>query len=111
MDRYFFVKFPEGMSAVANVDSYMISNVWTLRRINVPEKHRGKGHGSDLLRQVCEAADEAQMPVQLTVYASGALDDDQLTAWYKRYGFEVFTATEGGHPISYMERQPVRKES
>jgi ribosomal protein S18 acetylase RimI-like enzyme len=60
---------------------------WTISRINVPKEHRGKGLGSAMLKRILADADEEGIDLYLVVYATGALDDEQLTEWYERYGF------------------------
>jgi predicted GNAT family N-acyltransferase len=62
---------------------------WTINRINVPEfgDWRGKGHGSRLLKMICDDADKENQPLYLEPMPSGPLDYDALVAWYKRYGF------------------------
>lgn len=60
---------------------------FVVTRINVPQQFRGKGHGSKLLKMVLDAADEAQVTLELDVYASGPLSDEDLVFWYERHGF------------------------
>lgn len=59
----------------------------TISRINVPYTFRGKGYGSALLKQCCTDADNEGVHLELCVSGSGGLSDQQLTRWYKRYGF------------------------
>lgn len=59
-----------------------------VNRINVPHKHRGQGHGSTLLRQICEDADREGVSLHLCINPTGPLDYDQLEKWYRRYGFD-----------------------
>lgn len=66
----------------ATFSGYMIT------RINVPDQHRGKGLGSKLLKEICDAADAEGVMLWLEIMPSGPLDYDALEAWYKRYGFK-----------------------
>lgn len=56
-------------------------------RINVPAEHRGKGIGSKLLRSIVADADIMGVTLILEPSPYGGLNYEQLTAWYKRYGF------------------------
>lgn len=65
---------------------------WMVTAVDVGVRQRGKGHGSNLLRQVCEHLDE--MEADATLYASPdgtvpGLTLDELIEWYGRYGFVV----------------------
>ena len=73
-------------SIVDLTDYYGLGLMMT--RINVPRQHRGQGHGSALLKRVCEEADKDQVTLFLEVLPSGPLDYDQLVAWYERHGFK-----------------------
>jgi hypothetical protein len=72
---------------------------WTITRINVPKKHRGKGEGRSLLRRICTDADVEGVTLYLEVLPSGGLDFNELTAWYGRYGFKTVLS-------GYMRRLP-----
>lgn len=76
---------------------------WCISRINVPAEHRGEGHGSAMLRMILRDADAEQVTLWLEVQPSGPLDRQQLTAWYKRYGFKP-------HKYGYMIRRPRKKK-
>jgi ribosomal protein S18 acetylase RimI-like enzyme len=78
----------------------MVPGTMTITRINVPVEHRGKGHGSKILRRICNAADRYQVKLTLEVMPSGGLNYEQLVDWYHRYGF-VWNAT-----YMYMIRRP-----
>lgn len=72
---------------------------WVITRINVPREHRGKGHGSALLKRILVDADVEQVTLALEVFPSGPLDYDDLMYWYHRHGFR---STKSG----YMVRKP-----
>ena len=76
-----------------------------ITRINVPIKSRGQGHGSKILQCIVRDADRMQVVLHLEVFASGALSEKQLRAWYSRYGFENNGVVEG-----IMTRLPKREE-
>jgi len=85
----------------------------TLNRINVPKGFRGRGHGSQLLRQVCEAADKHDQPIYLSVSPSDGLDHWQLCLWYMRHGFTPVYDTPGmfKRPKPSVARLPYRLEA
>ncbi len=70
-----------------------------LTRINVPQQHRKKGIGSQLLKEVITEADKTKTTIWLQVLSSGGLNRSQLISWYKRYGFEFCSNTT-------MKRKP-----
>lgn len=72
---------------------------WTITRINIPEKSRGNGYGSRLLRRITDDADAEVVKLVLEPFPSGPLDYDALVAWYTRHGFRM---TRHG----YMLREP-----
>jgi len=53
-----------------------------ITEFHVPEEFRGKGEGSELLKEVCEQAD--QYDIMLILIA----DTQKLALYYGRFGFE-----------------------
>lgn len=76
-----------------------------ITRINVPAKYRGSGVGSQLLSEICSAADTDHIELILEVMSSGDLSDEELVDWYSRYGFKVKFNKDYGSVI--MQRHPV----
>lgn len=67
-------------------DAWLVCDIFTIAG------QRHKGHAGDLLRQAIEVSEETDLPLVLHVAGSGApdtLDDEELTAWYRRYGFDA----------------------
>lgn len=64
-------------------------DVWEVNRVNVPQPHRGYGHGSELLKRLTADADAEGATLVLNIYASGALDHQALVEWYRRNGFTL----------------------
>lgn len=62
----------------------------------VPEEHRGKGEASELLKEVCNEADDKQLLLVLIA------DTDRLALFYGRFGFEVIQV----EPVILMNRLP-----
>jgi len=85
----------------------------TLNRINVPKGFRGRRHGSQLLRQICDAADKYDQPIYLAVSPSDGLDHHQLCLWYMRYGFTPVYDTPGmfKRPKSSVARLPYKLDT
>ena len=65
---------------------------WTIDRINVPDIVRGKGHGSTLLKSICEDADRRGIILKLHIIAGDGLTHAQLESWYRRHGFKIRNA-------------------
>lgn len=49
----------------------------------------GQGYGSRMLDALCEMADRHQVALRFEVVPSGRLDQEQISQWYARRGFEV----------------------
>jgi len=52
-----------------------------LTEFHVPEEFRGKGEGSELMKAVCEQADEHHIMLILIA------DTEKLAMYYERFGF------------------------
>jgi predicted GNAT family N-acyltransferase len=76
---------------------------WTIGRINVPTKHRGKGYGTKLLSLVLADADSESVELWLEVSASDGLSHAELVSWYRRHGF-----SEGAY--GYMIRRHLERK-
>jgi N-acetylglutamate synthase-like GNAT family acetyltransferase len=70
---------------------YLIQPGWLeLDRIEVHDTCRNRGVGSRLMKAVCSAADQEQVALFLWVLSdqsASGLSDDQLQAWYTKFGF------------------------
>jgi len=65
-----------------------LPGVTWISRINVAESQRGKGVGSQLLRQICDAADDEGVTLGLEISSSGPLSNEKLEHWYSAHGFQ-----------------------
>lgn len=72
---------------------------WVISRINVPEKHRGKGLGTVMLKRIIDDADAEGSDLWLEILPSGPLDYDALWQWYRRHGFRIH------QPTGYLVRR------
>ena len=69
---------------------------YMINRINVPMNvdasgtplYRGRGIGSELLRECIADADKEGVRLLLEINASNGLTREQLEAWYIRHGFK-----------------------
>lgn len=68
---------------------------YVINRINVPQKYRGQRHGSFLLKSICDQADHFRVDLALCINPYGALNYEQLHAWYTRYGFKPTAPNSG----------------
>lgn len=89
MRNCYILPTPSARPAIADLTGVgeMVPKTRTLTRINVPEKHRGDGLGSQLLKQILADADAEGVHLSLEVEPSGPLGYDSLVRWYYRYGF------------------------
>jgi GNAT superfamily N-acetyltransferase len=78
-----------------------------ITRINVPEKHRGQGHGREMLALACKRADALGITLFLEPipYSGSPMNREQLIAWYTRSGF-----TETAH-AGILRRLPQGKDT
>lgn len=65
---------------------------------------RGRGRGSALLAELCQAADEAGITLVLLPAADDPGDEVRLRAWYARHGFVPLPVNGLGHVG--MQREP-----
>lgn len=72
----------------AIADVCLVGTEWLITRINVPQKHRGKGLGTRLLQQILDDADAEGAHLALMISPSDGLDYKQLHDWYARHGFK-----------------------
>lgn len=77
--------------------------VYEINRLNVPEAHRGQGHGRELLRMVLDEADRCDVVLRCYSMSSGPLNNEALDAWYIRRGFQR-------RQDDYLYREPVHIE-
>lgn len=78
-------------SATASLRQFDTSVPWVLS--SVFSRDRGKGHATGLMEQIVAYADEHDIEIQLLVKRfkytdSKALDNEQLRAFYEKFGFE-----------------------
>lgn len=73
--------------AVADLHPHM--GGWRISRIEVPTLYRGKGHGTALLKRICDNADREGVVLYLEPTASsGGLTQTNLVRWYRRHSFD-----------------------
>lgn len=78
-----------------------------LTGIEVECKLRGRGYGTELLKQVLTDADKEGVVITLSVSSDDspkALSNDQLQAWYERHGFYQIEGKTGNGVT--MQRLP-----
>ena len=69
-----------------------------ITNFEVPEEHRGKGEGTELLKDICAQADEEGIILMLKA------DTLRLENYYTRQGFTTIQA----NPVILMVRQPIK---
>ncbi len=89
METCYFSWLSNTHGAIADLTDYYNEGM-LITRINVPQKHRGKGHGSKLLKKILIDADKYGVVLWLEILESGGLSKLQLIKWYERYGFKEY---------------------
>ncbi len=87
MNTSFWQKLEQPLGlAILDLTNYYNKGL-IITRINVPDEHRGKGIGSQLLKSCCAAADEEGVDLWLEIAPTDGLDFHQLELWYTRHNF------------------------
>lgn len=85
---------------------YLRKDTYVLTRINVRDKFRRQGFGTELLRAVLDEADLHGATLVLEIAPSGKMGYHDLRKWYERFGFvNVNVATPYGKGFG-MQRLP-----
>lgn len=75
--------------------------------IATPPNYRRQGHAKAAMSAVCALADELNVGVALRPLTDDtSLTMDELTAWYRKHGFEPVT----GDPRGFWRRAPAYRE-
>lgn len=86
-----FTHIEDGKLALAELSLIHLpgyKNWYYFNRLNVPAPIRGRGIAKKLMNQVVEWADQNQIYIHLDINPYGDLNLEQLTSFYKRYGFQ-----------------------
>lgn len=59
-----------------------------LNRLTVPEKIRRRGIATELMSELTRVCENFGVPIYLEINAYGGLNTEQLSAFYKKFGFE-----------------------
>lgn len=89
---------------IAHVKTYARHGVRWLTDVWVDPDHRRKGLASRLLREALAAHVGEVVYLQVHAYTNQPLSDEQLTAWYARFGFQPAGAP--GVMIRYPDTAP-----
>jgi ribosomal protein S18 acetylase RimI-like enzyme len=87
MKRLYTVREGNKNVAIADVSPWDDDKRFCVDRIKVFSAFRGRGYGSQLLREVSVDADKEGVWLLLETHSYGGLNAEQLIAWYRRYGF------------------------
>lgn len=84
------VRTSDGQEHSISLELKLSPNGWRLSYIQVPEESRRKGLASYVISRISELADKYGQELTLGVKADegSGLNNDQLTEFYSRYGFE-----------------------
>lgn len=87
ISRHCTIELHGGDRILASAEIRTAADIWVFQRITVTEDRRSEGFGSDVLKKLVEYLDANKIDLYANVHSSGNLSDEQLLAWYKRYGF------------------------
>lgn len=111
MKQTYTLKFDDGSIAIADVSKVEGPfGEYEVNRVSVPPKHHREGIGTELMREICRDADEAQVKLFLFAAPYGhtqGMNHLQLQRWYEQFGFEVFPLRRGER-AKLMVRKPRR---
>lgn len=93
---YFQLKDNDKTLASSEISS--VGDKWVFTRMFVSEEHRAKGYGSEVLSKLVEYLDRNKLDLFAYIYSSGSLREEQIDAWYRRYGF--VDAGDEGYPLA-----------
>lgn len=86
---------PQNHSAYVRIADWRVPGLegpqplgFCLTDIAVPPRLQGQGYGRTLMRMALDWADENSIDLCITIAPAGAMDYDDLEAWYRRCGFE-----------------------
>jgi ribosomal protein S18 acetylase RimI-like enzyme len=73
------------------VESSLRGLIRELTDVKTDPKHRGKGHASKLLDEVCAEASKEHVALMVKVkpFGKSKMDAQKLMFWYARKGFEL----------------------
>ena len=60
----------------------------SIESLNVDDEYKGKGHGTQTLKQVIDLADKLGVIIELEIGCSGEENEFDLVKWYNKYGFK-----------------------
>lgn len=80
------------------VPVHMKSAIREVSHLHVPLEHRRKHLGTALLNLICQEADANSITLLLIAqpYDEGGPNEDELTAWYAKFGFTELQDTPKG---------------
>lgn len=88
-------------SARINANPDLPDGVLEVVNVFVNPAHRGDGYGTSLIEAICEDADRSGTVLLLRPDAEDG-DNEALTGWYRRFGFDVIQT----EPVMLMARRP-----
>lgn len=106
MKQTYIIRDPDkGVFAAAIADLVRWPNEnsknYVITRINVMERYRGMGFGTQILNEILADADKEGVKLFLEPIASNGLTQKELEAWYVRHGFEW--------GAWHMRRRPIKE--
>jgi hypothetical protein len=89
MQNCYYRKLSPYKLAISDLCDYYNKGM-LITRINVPKEFRGKGVGSEILKDIIRDSDKDKIVLFLEIQPSDGLNFKQLEDWYIRYGFKYW---------------------
>jgi GNAT superfamily N-acetyltransferase len=81
-------------------------NLVTIEIIGVPKDKHGQGHGSQIMKNLCDKADQLGIVLQLRPAASSTHSRGKLIKFYSKFGFVENKSSNMNSDYQYMYRLP-----
>lgn len=92
MKTTYYIERDSYAAAIADVVKMPVDSTrreyYVITRINVMERYRGQGLGTQILEMILADADAENVTLLLEPVPSGGLDHKELIGWYARHGFK-----------------------
>ena len=77
------------LSQSSALPKHLMGTIVELTSLHVPAESRREGYATELLRTICDEADEAKKLLMVIVrpFSDGVMSQSQLTRMYERFGF------------------------
>jgi predicted GNAT family N-acyltransferase len=87
INRITYFQLKDGDDVLAAAEISTAGDVWIFNKIFSSVENRARGYGSEVLTKLIDYIDRNHIDLFAYIYSTGSLSENQLDAWYRRYGF------------------------